>query len=73
MLVKSTLCVNLTYILPAAFCMKVFCKDFLYLRFGFVNFWQKNIGSKAACKILVKIATAGPHLKFLTLKGCEMG
>jgi len=27
-------------------CTKVLCAAFLYLRFGFVIFWQKNIGAK---------------------------
>jgi len=26
----------------------VFCESFLYLKFGFVIFWEKNIGAKAA-------------------------
>ncbi len=39
--------VYLTNILQAAF---------LYLLFGFVIFWQKNIGVKAARKMLVKLA-----------------
>jgi hypothetical protein len=33
----------------------VFFKAFLYLQFGFVIFWQKNIGAKAARKTLVKL------------------
>jgi len=35
--------------------MKVFFAAFLYLQFGFVIFWQKNIGSKAARKMLMKL------------------
>jgi len=38
--------------------MKVFCEAFIYLQFGFVILWQKNISAKAACKMLVKL-TAG--------------
>ncbi len=41
------------------FSVKVFCEAFFYLKFGFVNFWQKNIGAKAACKMLVQLTT-GP-------------
>jgi len=32
------------------FVWKCFCSAFLYLQFGFVTFWQKNIGTKAALK-----------------------
>jgi len=39
------------------FCTKVFCAAFLYLQFGFVIFWQKNISEKAARKTLVKLTT----------------
>ena len=34
----------------AGFCMKVFC-----LQFGFVIFWQKEIGAKATRKLVGKI------------------
>ncbi len=47
--------VNFTNILWAAFCMKVFYAVFLRLQFGFVIFWQKEFGTKAAHKILVKL------------------
>ncbi len=33
----------------------VFCKVFLQLQFGFVVFWQKKSGAKAACKMLMKL------------------
>jgi len=33
---------------------KVFCTAFMCLQFGFVIFWQKDLGAKAAHKILVK-------------------
>jgi len=38
------------------FCTKVLCTAFLYLRFGFVIFWLKNIGKKVADKMLMKLA-----------------
>jgi len=38
--------------------MKVVFAVFLYLQLGFVIFWQKNIGAKAACKIVMKLTTA---------------
>jgi len=38
-------------------CTKVFGTAFLYLLFGFVDFWHKNIGAKAARKMLVKLTT----------------
>jgi len=28
------------------------------LQFGFVTFWQKNIGKKSACKLLMKLTPA---------------
>ena len=34
---------------------KVFWAAFLYSQFGFVFFWQNNIGAKAAHKMLVKL------------------
>jgi hypothetical protein len=34
----------------------VFCAAFMCLQFGFVIFWQKGFGAKAAYKILVKLA-----------------
>ena len=37
------------------FCTKVFCVDFLYWQFVFVFFWQKDIGEKDVCAILVKL------------------
>jgi len=39
------------------FLTKVFYAASLYLQFGFVFFWLKNIGTKAACKMLVKLTT----------------
>jgi hypothetical protein len=37
------------------FSMKVFCAPFMCLQFGFVIFWQKDFGAKAANKMLVKL------------------
>ncbi len=34
--------------------MKVYCAAFMCLQFGFVIFWQKDFGTKAAHKMLVK-------------------
>jgi len=34
------------------FCTKVLCAAFLKSQFGFVTFWRKNNGAKAARKIL---------------------
>jgi len=31
------------------------CAVFLYLQFGFATFWQKDIGTKAPRKILMKL------------------
>jgi len=33
---------------------KVLCAAFMCLQFGFVIFWQKDLGAKAAHKMLVK-------------------
>jgi hypothetical protein len=35
--------------------MKVFCKAFMCLQFGFEIVWQKDFGTKAAHKMLVKL------------------
>jgi hypothetical protein len=35
--------------------MKVFCAAFMCLQFGFVIFWGKDFGAKAAHKMLVKL------------------
>ena len=48
--------VNFNNILRAAFQLKVFISAaFLYLQFVFVIFWQKDIGKRAARKILLKL------------------
>jgi hypothetical protein len=40
--------VNLINILQAAFSYKSFSAAFMCLQFGFVIFWQKEFGAKAA-------------------------
>jgi hypothetical protein len=47
--------VNFTNILGAAFSYKIFLRSFCELTFGFVIFWQKDFGAKAAHKMLVKL------------------
>jgi len=43
--------------------MQVFCAAFMcLLNFGFVIFWRKDFGAKAAHKMLVKL-TPGQHSK----------
>jgi hypothetical protein len=37
------------------FCTKVFCAAFMCIQFGFVIFWQKDFGAKAAHKMLLKL------------------
>jgi len=37
------------------FWSEVFCTAFIFLQFGFVIFWQKNIGVKTTHKMLVKL------------------
>jgi hypothetical protein len=57
--------VNFTNILQAAFSYQSSLRTF-YM-FGFVIFWQKDFGAKAAHKMLVKLTTGRPHpyLQFL--------
>ncbi len=38
--------------------MKVFCAAFMCVHFGFVIFWQKDLGAKAAHKMLAKLTPA---------------
>jgi hypothetical protein len=45
--------------------MKVFCTAFMCLQFGFVIFWQKDFGAKAAHKILVKLTPV--HVAGMTI------
>jgi len=52
MLVISTPGVDFVIILHTYF-LYVFCVAFLLLKFGFVIFWWKIIGEKAACKMLM--------------------
>jgi hypothetical protein len=47
--------VNFTNILQAAFSYQILCAPFMCLQFGFVIFWQKDFGAKAAHKMLVKL------------------
>jgi hypothetical protein len=42
------------------FHIKVFYEAFFFLQFGFVIFWLKNISTKAAHIILVKLSPGGP-------------
>ncbi len=58
-LVKSTPCVNFTNSIGTAYpYWSVFWSFFLFcLQFGFLTFYQKNIGKKGACKMLVKLTT----------------
>jgi len=50
--------VNFTNILRAAFSYEFFCAAFMCLLFGFVLFWQKDFGAKAAHEMLVKSTPA---------------
>ncbi len=43
------------YFMSSVFCTKAFCAAFLCLQFGFVIFWRKDFGTKAAHKMLVKL------------------
>ncbi len=51
------------------FPMKVFCAAFMCSKFGFVNFWQRDFGAKAAHKMLVKLTPGGINvIKRLSLR-----
>jgi len=41
----------------AFFVQKCFAQLFSNYSFGFAIFWRKNIGAKAACKMLMKLTT----------------
>ncbi len=47
--------VNFTNILQATFSYQSSLRTFMCLQFGFVIFWQKDFGAKAANKMLVKL------------------
>jgi len=52
------------------FCTKVFCTAFMFLQFGFVIFWRKDLGAKAAYKMLVKL-TPSANIFFITCYGTK--
>ncbi len=54
---KLTAGVNFINISCAPFSTKVFWAAFLLSQFGFEIFWHKNIGAKAAHKMLIKLTT----------------
>ncbi len=47
------------------FHMKVFCAAFMCLQFGFVIFWQKDFGARAALIMLVKFTPGGSNAAVL--------
>ncbi len=49
------------FITSSFFVRKFFCTAFMCLQFGFVIFWQKDFGAKAAHKMLVKVSP-GPYV-----------
>jgi hypothetical protein len=58
--------VNITNILQAAFsCQSLI---FMCLQFGFVIFWQKEFGKKAAHKMLVKLPPGGSMVQRYVLQ-----
>jgi hypothetical protein len=61
--------VNFTKNYEQIFCTKVFCAAFMCSQFGFVIFWQKDFGAKAANKMLVKLTPGGK----LTAQACHLG
>jgi len=62
--------VNFINILRAPFTVESVLHSFSLLQFGFVVFGRKNIGEKAARKMLMKLTTAIHYLRaYLHLKG----
>ncbi len=58
-----------TILYKQLFHTKVLCAPFMCLQFGFVIFWQKDFGAKAAHKMLVKLSSWVGFLKvFIALK-----
>jgi hypothetical protein len=41
------------------FSYESFCADFMCLQYGFVIFWRKDFGAKAAHKMLVELTPGG--------------
>jgi hypothetical protein len=50
---------NFTNILQALFSNQILCTPFMCLQLGFVIFWRKDFGAKAAHKMLVKLTPGG--------------
>jgi hypothetical protein len=50
------------YFMSSSFIWKFFCAAFMILQFGFVIFWQKDFGTKAAHKMLVKLTPRHPSV-----------
>jgi len=55
--------------------MKVFFQAFFWSQLDFVIFWQKFISEKAACKMLMKLATGQKRkhvqAQLLSYNGCR--
>jgi len=65
---SSTTCftgVNFISIHDQLFCVKVVCKVFLLLQFGFVIYWRMESGTKTAHKMLTKLATGANFINIL--------
>ena len=60
--------VNFANILRAVFLYKNVLHSFYMLIFGFIIFWQKEIGAKAARKMLVNLSTEYRLIMNLILK-----
>jgi hypothetical protein len=45
---------------------KVFCTAFMCLQFGFIIFWRKDFGAKAAHKMLVKLTPSGRNWQLIS-------
>ena len=58
--------VNFTNILRAAFLCESLVSSFSVLTFRFVIFGRKEIGAKAARKMLVKLTPGGDHSRYNT-------
>jgi hypothetical protein len=62
---------NFTNIIRAAFSYESFARSFFVLRFKVCTFLRKNIGAKAACNMLVKLAPCGLEIPILEILSFE--
>ncbi len=62
-----------TQIVSQLFHTKVLSAPFMCLQFGFVIFWQKDFGAKAAHKMLVKLTSGRKILEWVLIMELHLG